>query len=90
MLNLGDSLVVGSPLHPFVLLVQARGGAEFVAGSIRIEDSHIKEGCVEVISPEPVSFTLSLAQSSLVAVLCNIASLLRGCRCGSTDTLRHT
>ena len=87
MLNLGDSLVTGSPLCLFVLLVQAGGGAGFAAGSAWIEDPHIKEGHVEVISPEP--FCLHI-ESSLLAVLSNISSPPRGCRCGSVDTLWHT
>ena len=39
---------------PFVLLVQTGEGDGFVAGSMWVEDSHVKEGYVEVVSPEPV------------------------------------
>ena len=90
MFDLQNSLIIGSPLFPFVLLVQTGGGDGYVAGSMWVEDSHIEEGCVEFVSSEPVCLHV---ESSIVfsdgSGVCHFLPL-RGCRWGSTDTLWYT
>ena len=54
MFDLGNSLIVGSPLRLFVLLVHTGGGNGSVAGSMWVESSHIEKGCVKIVSPEPI------------------------------------
>ena len=52
--NLGDSLIIGSPLRLFMLLVHTGGGDGSVAGSMWVQNLHIEKGCVKIVFLGPI------------------------------------